>query len=115
MPRKVLLISALTLATALAGSLLSPAAAVTSGGGDQSSRVVLAVEGMTCGGCVAAVKSALKKTEGVTSYEVSLEKKEADVRFEPARTDPERIAAAVSKTGFKATVKSVEGTANERE
>lgn len=115
MPRKVLLISALALATALAGSLLSPAAAVTSGGGDQSSRVVLAVEGMTCGGCVAAVKSALKKTEGVTSYEVSLEKKEADVKFDPAKTEPEKIAAEVSKTGFKATVKSKGGAAEKSE
>lgn len=32
-------------------------------------RVTLKIEGMTCGGCVAAVKVQLKKTEGVTAYE----------------------------------------------
>ena len=66
----------------------------------------LDIKGMTCGGCVAAVKVALKKTEGVEAYDVSLEKNEADVQFDPSKTDAEKIAAAVSKTGFKASVKS---------
>jgi copper chaperone CopZ len=60
---------------------------------------------MTCGGCVAAVKVQLKKTPGVTAYEVSLEKGEAVVTYDPARTDPKKIADSVSKTGFQATVK----------
>lgn len=60
---------------------------------------------MTCGGCVAAVKVQLKKTPGVTAYEVSLEKGEAVVTYDPARTDPRKIADSVSKTGFQATVK----------
>ncbi len=66
----------------------------------------LDIKGMTCGGCVAAVKVALKKTEGVETYDVSLEKNEAQVQFDPGKTDPEKIAMAVSKTGFKASVKS---------
>jgi copper chaperone CopZ len=36
---------------------------------------------MTCGGCVAAVKVQLKRTEGVSAYDVSLEKAEADVTY----------------------------------
>ncbi len=66
----------------------------------------LTIKGMTCGGCVATVKLRLKKTKGVLAYEVSLEKGEAEVTYDPALTKPEAIAAAVSETGFTATVKA---------
>jgi len=72
---------------------------------ESTARTTLAVKGMTCGGCVAAVKVQLKKTPGVTAYEVSLDKGEAAVTYDPARTDPKKVAESVSKTGFKATVK----------
>jgi copper chaperone len=71
----------------------------------EPAKVTLKVEGMTCGGCVAAVKVQLKKTDGVTAYEVSLEKGEADVTYDSARTDPGKIAESVSQSGFHATVK----------
>jgi copper chaperone CopZ len=70
-----------------------------------SATTVLTIKGMTCGGCVASVKLQLRKTEGVTAYEVSYEKAEAQVTYEPAKTTPEKIAASVSKTGFTASVK----------
>ena len=69
-------------------------------------KTTLAIKGMTCGGCVAAVKVQLKRTEGVSAYDVSLEKAEADVTYDPAKTDPKRIAASVSQTGFEASVKA---------
>ncbi len=69
-------------------------------------KTTLTINGMTCGGCVATVKLKLKKTKGVLAYEVSLEKGEADVTYDPALTKPEAIAAAVSETGFAATVKA---------
>ena len=72
----------------------------------ESAKTTLAVQGMTCGGCVAAVKVQLKKTEGVTAYEVSLEKAEAEVSYDAAKTTPDKIAESVSKTGFKASVKA---------
>ena len=70
-----------------------------------SAKTTLAIKGMTCGGCVAAVKVQLKRTEGVSAYDVSLEKAEADVTYDPAKTDPKKIAESVSKTGFEASVK----------
>lgn len=76
-------------------------------------KTTLTVKGMTCGGCVATVKLKLKKTKGVLAYEVSLEKGEADVTYDPALTSPETIAAAVSETGFTATVKSKAGSDND--
>lgn len=87
--------------------VLAPFSTLVSDEGEQGqARTTLSIQGMTCGGCAAAVRSALKKADGVTSYEVSLEKKEAQIFFDPRKTDPEKIAAAVSKTGFKASVKS---------
>ncbi len=68
-------------------------------------KTTLAIKGMTWGGCVAAVKLQLKKTEGVSSYDVSLEKAEADVTYDPVKTEPKKIAESVSKTGFQASVK----------
>ena len=72
---------------------------------ESTAKTTLVIKGMTCRGCVAAVKVQLKKTEGVTAYEVSLEKGEADVTYNRSRTDPQKIAESVSKTGFEATVK----------
>ena len=69
------------------------------------------ISGMTCGGCVGAVKAALKKTKGVTEYEVSLEAGEATVTFNPAETTVDAIAEAITKTGFTAKVKAEEEAA----
>jgi copper chaperone CopZ len=77
-------------------------------GGDPTAKATLTIKGMTCGGCVAAVKLQLRRTEGVIAYEVSLETGVAEVTYESAKTDPEKIAESVSKTGFQATVKGQE-------
>lgn len=90
-------------AIVLAGNMLAPTAQA-----DTTATTVLTIKGMTCGGCVAAVKLQLRKTEGVTAYEVSYEKAEAQVTYEPAKTTPEKIAASVSKTGFTASVKATQ-------
>jgi copper chaperone CopZ len=74
----------------------------------------LTIKGMTCGGCVATVKLKLRKTKGVLAYEVSLEKGEAEVTYDPDLTRPEIIAAAVSETGFAATVTEKSDPANPR-
>ena len=71
----------------------------------EAAQTTLAIKGMTCGGCVAAVKVQLKRTEGVSAYDVSLEKAQADVTYDPGKTDPKTIAESVSKTGFEASVK----------
>ena len=93
---------ALAVVAALIVSMLSFSAARA---GDEAGQTTLTIKGMSCGGCVGAVKAQLKKTVGVTDYDVSLEKGEALVTFDAARTDPEAIAVSVSKTGFEASVK----------
>ena len=68
-------------------------------------KATFAIEGMTCGGCVGAVKVQLKRTPGVTDYDVSYEEAEAVVTFDPQVTDPDAIAESITECGFKATVK----------
>ena len=77
-------------------------------GAADTARTTLTIRGMTCGGCVATVKLQLKRTEGVTGYEVSLARGEAAVSYDPTRTDPKKIAESVSRTGFEASVKAEE-------
>jgi len=65
---------------------------------------VLAIEGMTCGGCAAAVKMAAKGIDGVKDATVSYEEGKAEVTYDASKTTPEAIARVVSeKSGFKAT------------
>ncbi len=65
----------------------------------------LKVSGMTCDGCAAAVKRVAKKVDGVTDADVSYEKGRAVVTFDPAKTNPDAIAKAVTKkSGFKTEV-----------
>lgn len=80
--------------------------AVGAASSNKEDRTTLTIKGMTCSGCVATVKLKLKKTKGVLAYEVNLDKGEADVTYDPSVTSPEAIAAAVSETGFIATVKT---------
>ncbi len=47
----------------------------------------------------------LKRTKGVVSAEVSYEKKEANVEFNPADTSRDKIVEAINNMGYKASVK----------
>lgn len=71
----------------------------------KTERVVVAIEGMHCGGCATGIKAMLKRTEGVISAEVSYERKEAVVDFDAGRTTREKIVQAVINMGYKASVK----------
>src|SRR3989441_6452068 len=93
----------------LAGAPIVPAAPSSTTG----EKTTLTIKGMTCGGCVATVKLKLKRTVGVTAYEVSLERGEADVTYDPVKTDPKKIAESVSETGFTASVKEADGSRND--
>ena len=65
----------------------------------------LHIEGMTCVGCETAVRMVLKKTPGVTSSKVSYKEKRAVVSYDPVKTTPEKIAAALADAlSYKVTV-----------
>ncbi|MGI9067947.1 MAG: heavy-metal-associated domain-containing protein [Pyrinomonadaceae bacterium] len=71
----------------------------------KTERVVIAIEGMHCGGCASGVKAMLKRTPGVVSADVSFEQKEAKIEFDSSATSREKIVDAINNMGYKASVK----------
>lgn len=63
---------------------------------------VLKVGGMTCGGCVNSVTRILKALPGVQAAEVSLERGEARISFDPARASVAQIRGAIEDAGYQA-------------
>ncbi len=70
----------------------APAGAVT---------VSYTVEGMSCAGCSGKVEAAVKKLKGVYTVAVDLNTKTAKIAYDPKKVSPEKIKAAIEKTGFK--------------
>jgi len=64
----------------------------------------LKVGGMTCGGCVGAVTSALRAVDGVADVVVSLKPGEARIEFDERATSPERLREAVKQAGFEVSL-----------
>lgn len=63
-------------------------------------QVVVNVQGMTCGGCVASVTKAIKRLDGVEQANVSLESKVASVIYDDAKTNEAEIKQAVRDAGY---------------
>lgn len=67
--------------------------------------VTLKVPEMDCAGCEVGIKIAANKVDGVKNVKTSSDTRTADVTFDPAKTNPEAIATAITKaTGFKVEV-----------
>ncbi len=66
--------------------------------GDQT--VTLSVPGMTCPACPITVKRALTRVDGVAAVEVSLERREAVVTFDDAKTDIPALTRATENAGY---------------
>lgn len=64
-------------------------------------KVLLKVNGMTCGGCVRSVKNVLEAIPGVASADVSLEKAQATVSYDPAQASLDKMKEAVSDAGYE--------------
>jgi copper chaperone len=64
--------------------------------------VTLKVNGMTCQGCARSVTKALQAVTGVASAEVSLDRAEAKVSYNPREVSVERLKAAVDDAGYEA-------------
>ena len=61
-------------------------------------RISMKIDGMTCGHCVAAVKSALNGVDGVQVERVAVGT--AAVAFDPTRTSNDAIAQAIEDEGY---------------
>lgn len=82
---------------ALSAVLSAPAWAATQ-------TVTLSVPGMTCAACPVTLKKALNKVDGVENIKVNLEKKEALVTFDDAKTTVEALLEATKNAGYPSTV-----------
>jgi len=67
------------------------------------------VEGMSCASCVGTVQRAASKVAGVTDCRVNLASGRATVALDSGKTTPEAVAAAISATGYEATVRGDDG------
>lgn len=73
-------------------------------GSNATETVVLKV-GMSCEGCVGAVKRVLTKMEGVESFDVDIKEQKVTVK---GNVKPEAVLQTVSKTGKKTSFWEVE-------
>ncbi len=60
----------------------------------------LNIKGMTCMGCVASVKRVLSGINGVAGAEVSLEKAQATVTYDPGKASLEALKTAIEDAGY---------------
>lgn len=61
----------------------------------------LKIEGMHCAGCSTRLERVLNNLEGVEEAKVSLEEKQATIKFDETKTNIENIKEAISDAGFK--------------
>ena len=62
--------------------------------------VTLTITGMTCGGCVAAVRNVLSRQPGVSDVKVELGT--ATLSYDEAKVDEPALRAAIERAGFTA-------------
>ena len=65
---------------------------------------VINIDGMTCGGCVKSVDSALTRLNGVQLVDVDLEGNKASVTYDSSAVAVDAIVEAIEEAGFDAAV-----------
>ncbi len=73
-------------------------------GADSTETVVLQVDGMTCGSCAAGIQAVLGNLDGVQSADVSFDRGQATVRFDPELVSFEAMREAIKGLGYDASV-----------
>ncbi|HWC30015.1 MAG TPA: mercury resistance system periplasmic binding protein MerP [Dehalococcoidia bacterium] len=67
--------------------------------------VTLTISNMVCELCVMSVQRSLAQVDGVTKVEVSLERAEATVTFDDAKTNVKALTNATRQEGFPSSVR----------
>jgi copper ion binding protein len=63
-------------------------------------KLIIKVEGMSCGHCEIAIQDAVRKLPGVQKVKARRRKKEAAVDYDAALVSPEAIKQAITDTGY---------------
>lgn len=85
----------------------APLPEVGPGGGDPRravmDRVTIQLEGVKSDIDAAQVEEAVRKVPGVASITVAMGNEEADVAYNPSRTNPDAVVAAIRRAGYRAS------------
>ena len=91
------------LTAGMAALLLILAASAAAGQGKQGlQETTIAVSGMFCSSCSAAVEQALRRLDGVAEARADLKADRVRVRYDGNKVTPRRMAEAIRKAGYRA-------------
>src|SRR2546427_5961073 len=74
----------------------------------QVQTVTIPIAGMACLLCIGRVKKTLKALDGVQDVAVSLEHRQARIRYRATQVDPAHFVAAINGLGYQAGTPTVE-------
>jgi copper chaperone CopZ len=61
----------------------------------------LRIEGMHCDGCAGTIEALLAREPGIKGASVSYAAGKGQILYDPAATDPARIAATIERAGYR--------------
>ena len=96
-------------ATIIESKDITPERKTTSGGNapaQPAATTTVAIGGMTCGACTAAVEGGFTKLEGLFKFNISLLAERAVIVHDPSKLSAEKIAEIIEDRGFDAEVLS---------
>ena len=70
--------------------------------GSQLQTITVKVPGMTCTACEVPIRDALTNTPGVVSADVSYQRGDARLEYDPEKTNVDQIKRAIDSTGYRA-------------
>jgi len=65
---------------------------------------ILNISGMTCMGCVSSIEKVLAEISGVSDSDISLEKQQARIQYDPEKTDINQFKEAIVGAGFEINI-----------
>ena len=68
---------------------------------DGTASLTLVVQNMHCAACIRSIESAVEKLPGLKKARVNLSTRRLELRWEPAKTGPEPLLAAVAARGYR--------------
>ncbi|HOX95439.1 MAG TPA: heavy metal translocating P-type ATPase, partial [Syntrophales bacterium] len=74
-----------------------------------SEKITLDIRGMTCASCVRRVEEGLRELQGVQSVSINFATEKAFVEYDPAMTDPGKLAGRVRDIGYEVIADQASG------
>ncbi|GBP20212.1 Copper-transporting ATPase 1 [Eumeta japonica] len=75
----------------------------------QEGHCLISVQGMTCNSCVQTIQNNVSEMPGVLNVAVSLEREEANVRFQPQAVTAEQVKEKIYDLGFDVSIITING------